>query len=208
MDGECNKEERVKPKKMEGGISGRRTSPRAKKRKTAKGSDAVDVVTKAKKAGAGAEYKKVAKRRNLKHEAATKRMTSFIYTPHSGSIQMLCRVIQDPSCILQKISLGAQDVTDRFLAPLLDQLRFNQSVKILILVGSLGHRVTMTTWQAIARVLRCQFSGLETLGIQNSIGLMDNELIRLELRDALYQNKKLTHLLLFDYLLTIDISWE
>lgn len=176
-----------------------------------RGSAAVDAETKAVKAGSGGDHKKAkkeAKRRNFKHEAATKRLKNFVYKLQPGSIQMLCRVVEDPSCILQCLSLGCVDVTDRMLAPLLDALQFNQSVKWLGLVGSLGERVSMTTWNLIARNLRCQFSGLETLDIRNSIGLMDNEQIHAELCDALYQNKKLTHLLLFDYLLTIDISWE
>ena len=62
----------------------------AKKRKTAKENNGE---TKAMKAGTGAEHKKEVKRRNLKHEAATKRMTSFTYGLQPGCIQMLCRVI-------------------------------------------------------------------------------------------------------------------
>jgi len=178
---------------------------KAKKGKTAKKNNRK---TKCTTAGSGGDRKKEAKRRNFKHEEATKRLTSFVYTRQPGSIQMLCRVIENPTCILQNLSLGCVDVTDRMLVPLLDALQFNQSVKWLGLVGSLGERVSMTTWNLIARNLRCQFSGLETLDIRNSIGLMDNEQIHAELCDALYQNKKLTHLLLFDYLLTIDISWE
>jgi hypothetical protein len=177
---------------------------KAKKGKTAKKNNRK---TKCTTAGSGGDRKKEAKRRNFKHEEATKRLTSFVYTRQPGSIQMLCRVIENPTCILQNLSLGARDVTDRFLAPLLDALQFNQSVKHLSLVGSLGERVSMTTWYKIARNLRCQFSGLETLNICNSIGLMGNEQIHVELRDALYQNKKLTHLLLFDYDLRFEGGW-
>ena len=184
------------------------TGAKHKKRKTAEETHAE---TEATKAWTGAEHKKEVKRRNWKHEAATKRLKSFVFGQQPGGIQMLCRVVADPTCILETLSLGARDVTDRFLAPLLDALQFNQSVKQLGLVGSLGERVTRTTWHGIAKILRCQFSGLVTLNICNSIGLGDNEEdneILLELRDALYGNKKLTSLLLFDYHLRFEGSWE
>jgi len=179
----------------------------AKKRKTAKENNGE---TKATKAGTGAEHKKEVKRRNLKYEAVTKRMTSFTYGLQPGCIQMLCRVIQDPTCILEKLSFGARDLTDSMLAPILEELRFNQSVKLLGLVGSLGERVTRTTWHGIAKILRSDISGLVTLDVCNSIGLRDNEednQILLELCDALYGNKKLTALLLFDWELRFEGSW-
>lgn len=107
--------------------------------------------------------------------------------------------LQSPTCMLQKLDLSGNTLSDDTSQPLFNALLHNTSLKVLNCSGALKHATT-TTWMAVSELIQSPTLKLESLNLCYSpIGVVALE----EFARALSGNDSLAELLLYN-----DPEWN